>query len=239
MKRYGMLLLSLLFLISCSSVTTKGENRLEAINAFVLDKDKLYVIGQYHDFEFQSNTMPVNPNAGLDEQFAQMSRGVDIIKSLDMLNHPPYKNNILAIKVTIDITNQATVRGYYDVYLNPDETDKYDKKVLADNYQLTHFGTLPVDLIDNVKNPNWDPGKKVYSRRFFAMGRIVKLQNRDEIVQKYGLPTPIIANTSYYTSKKDVAGDLESAGIVSIALPVAVVTMIPMMVVCTVAPNCE
>ncbi|MDF7670669.1 hypothetical protein PT276_05580 [Orbaceae bacterium ESL0721] len=208
MYRYCIIfLLSVLSLVGCSNKTKIVEERPEAINAFVIDNDKLYVIGEYHDFEFTDN---------------------DIAKSMAAINSPLYKENILAIDIIIQITNQSEVYGFYNIYLDPNKTDKLDEQLLQENH-IYKSGTLPLKMVEKVKiaYPNWDENQKVYSSRFHSKGQVIKLKNRDEILQKYELPVPLIADTKYFKTEKDIAGGVTTM----VMLPVAVVAIIPMMAV--------
>ncbi|MDF7670668.1 hypothetical protein PT276_05575 [Orbaceae bacterium ESL0721] len=222
MYKYAVIfLLSILSLVGCAKDTIRGDTLPEAISAFILDKDKLYVVGQYHDYEFTSN---------------------DIVKSIEALRSPPYKDNILGIYVTLEIIDQSEVRGNYYVYFDPDKVDKLDKQELEKN-GIKEYGLLPSYIYDKVKatHPDWNRNM-LYQHKFYSEGRVVKLENHDEIVQKYSVTTPLTAYTTYYKTKNDIGVGLAVVTIMATLplMPITAVITSPLIVACTISSgHCE
>ncbi|MFT0211573.1 hypothetical protein VQ643_03025 [Pseudomonas sp. F1_0610] len=66
----------------------------------------------------------------------------------------------------------------------------------------------------------------VYART----GKIVEVENRELILQRYALPKSITSDISYFKTKKDIAGDAKAAATVP-RIPIAIIVSISVMII--------
>ena len=178
MKKWLILITLIFGLSACSSSDNKGEIKQEKLYSFLIVQDKLYAVGEHHDYQFEH----------------------DLVEKLDSFLKSPYEKFISEIEINLDVKlGGSTVEGTYRVYVDMSKQTKSQQQKLIDDYGFAHSN-----------------GKLYKSYR--AEGKVVKLQNRDEILQKYRFQKPLDARLVY-------SGELSEGAEVALAILVMPVTI--------------
>lgn len=108
------LLLSISILTACSTHIEKVKSN-DVVQAFLVDKDNLYVVGQNYDYQFSQGN-------------------IDVLQKVLML---PFINKMKDPSILIEIHDGKKLKGYYDVSFVKEQLSKKEQKVLMDEYGFT------------------------------------------------------------------------------------------------------
>ncbi|MEQ4922990.1 hypothetical protein [Proteus hauseri] len=207
MKIIKFLLLSCsFFLAACTTTYDLDKKENERITALLLSNDKLYAVGEVNDYEFSG----------------------EIVKALYLFSLSPYANKLIYSSADLTVTDNKSVNGIYRVYIAVAGLSDIEKKELIDKYRFHITKYLPKAA---TTPPNDTEKPEFLMQSFRSNGNIVALENKQALNKKYALETPLIAEVNYFSSSKDVAGDV---GAVLMA-PVAIIMVVPVMLVWGVA----
>ncbi|XDZ50242.1 hypothetical protein AB8Q18_08525 [Neisseriaceae bacterium CLB008] len=177
-----------MFLSSCVTSTVYKHSREESIQAVFIQGDKLYAAGPEFEYEFNGNS---------------------VIRLQSFLNST-YKNKILFTTANFwDYTkNTNEIRGNYSIYLDKEIFTKEEVDDLVKNYK---FGIVNVLGTEGTKAmnkllPDRNINKPLLSGNYYLEGRVVKLDNRDELLEKYLLKKPLEVTVESYGKEVSVNG---------------------------------
>lgn len=184
MKKWLMLITLIFGITACSSSLEFDESKQEKINSFLIVGNKLYVLGELHDYEFEH------------QQVTELN---NFLKTL-------IANKIKSVEANFNVNEAPKVEGSYRITL--------DGKTLSESERNTVINTFN---FNSAQNP---------SITYQSEGKLVKLANREELLQKFRFKQPINATVRYYKTKSGLQNTAEGAlGVVM--LPVAVVVAVP------------
>lgn len=126
-------------------------------------------------------------------------------KLVTELNHflqSPFANKIQGIEVAFAIKDSPNVKGSYQVSLSPKALSEQEMEKLK-----TDFG-FELDAEQLIKT-------------YHADGKVVKLANREEILQKFRFKQPLDATLTYYNTRNQMNAVAEGA-ISIVMLPVGI-----------------
>lgn len=195
----------LLIGITLTACTTKSEqvkSGKEHLQAFLISQNKLYVVGQHYDYQFD---------------------GGDIKNLQDFLTSG-YAGAVFYADAKLEIHDGKEVKGFYRIYLDPRKLSANDLKQLNKQFRFVQ-ATLPEKL--NIK-------QSMLMKGFQADGLLAKLQNRDELLAKYKLKTPLQAELEYYKNRvrlDESISDIGSILLLPILIPVGLVVMLPVVMI--------
>ncbi|MFA9500616.1 hypothetical protein ACERCG_09370 [Mannheimia sp. E30BD] len=143
----------------------------------------------------------------------------DLVTQLNHFLKSPYANHIEQVEAQFIIEKSPKVEGEYKVYLSGDKLKPTDRARLKSEFSF-----------------NDAAGSMMY-RSYKANGQIVKLANRNEILQKYRFKKPIEARVIYYEFESDTsAGEIALAAVTyPITIPLAIaagVALLPFQMIC-------
>ncbi|MDW1122590.1 hypothetical protein P2M42_10475 [Mannheimia haemolytica] len=184
MKKWLMLITLIFGITACFSSLEFDESKQEKINSFLIVGNKLYVVGELHDYEFEH------------QQVAELN---NFLKSL-------IANKIKSVEANFEVKESKKVEGSYRIIL--------DGKSLTESERSTVMNTFH---FNSAQNP---------SITYQAEGNLVKLANREELLQKFRFKQALEANVRYYKMKSGLQNTAEGA-LSIVMLPVAVVAVLP------------
>lgn len=180
----------LFFLTGCVTRISEPTDSIERIYAFMIEKDKIYLIGEQSDYLLQNQDVSAM-QAFLTSSFAKQT--LFFTMKLDSLD--------------------SDVKGEYVVYLDESKYNKEEKEKLQKQYWFNPISYIHSDLIPAVraKNATWQANQPALKRQYRAFGQRLRFKNREEILNKYRLAQPInITLTSRTSSKQVIADDIAS-----------------------------
>lgn len=196
MKKWLMLIALMFGVTACSSSLEFDESKQEKIHSFLIVENKLYVVGELHDYEFEH------------QQVTELN---NFLKSL-------IANKIKSVEANFKVKESQKVEGRYSIIL--------DGKALTESERNTVINAFH---FNSAQNP---------SITYQAEGNLVKLANREELLQKFRFKQPLDARVHYYKTKSGLQNTADRAldGVLAVAMiPVAAVLVVPMMIVWGVA----
>lgn len=183
MKKWLMLITLLFELVSCTS-QTELDIKNEKFHSFLIVENKLYAIGELHDYEFENN----------------------LVRELNDFLQSPFVNKIQAIEISLSIKDSPNVTGSYKVLLSPQTFSEREIEKLKTDFG---FELYPEQLI----------------KTYHADGKVVKLANRAEILQKFRFKQPLDATLTYYNTTLTEHPALSAFS--PILLPIGIIIYIP------------
>lgn len=107
MKKWLALMTMALALTGCAYFSSKPltQTKQENLQSFLIVQDKLYIVGQLHDYQFEN----------------------DLVSQLDRFLKSSYANQIEDIDVQFVIEKSPVVEGEYKVYLSGDKLKPNDR----------------------------------------------------------------------------------------------------------------
>lgn len=185
MRKSASILVCLL-LASCITHISLPTQITERIHAFMIDRDKIYLVGEQADYLLQNQD----------------------VEAMQRFLSSPYAKQTLFFTMRLDrIDNDVT--GEYAVYLDESKYSKEEKEKLQKQYWFNPISHIRTDLLPAVKlkNPNWKANQSALKRQYRAFGKRVHLKNRAEILSKYAMQKPIDVILTERTSRKEVIAD--------------------------------
>ena len=184
MKKLYLFLICLL----TSRVThiNKPIKTTEKIYAFMIEKNKIYLIGEQSDYLLQNQD----------------------VEAMQHFLTSPYAKQTLFFTMKLDsLDNEVT--GEYTVYLDESKYSKEEKEQLQKQYWFNPISYIHSDFLSAVKlrNPNWKANQPALKRQYRAFGKRIRFNNRDEIISKFSMPEPIEISLVRRTSRKEVIAD--------------------------------
>ena len=157
-------------LVGCVTHIGEPKQSTEHIHAFMLDKNKIYLLGEQSDYLLENQ---------------------DVSAMRTFLNSP-YAKQTLFLTMKLDATGNE-VKGEYAVYLDSSKFSHEEKEKLQKDFWFNPISHIHPDLLPAVKarHPNWKANQPALKRQYRAFGKLVKLKNRDEILRKYAMKSPI------------------------------------------------
>lgn len=213
MRKFAFILVCLL-LASCITHISLPTQTTERIHAFMIDRDKIYLIGEQADYLLQNQD----------------------VEAMQRFLSSPYAKQVLFFTMKLDRIDN-NVSGEYAVYLDESKYSKEEKEKLQKQYWFNPISHIHTDLLRAVKtrNPKWKANQSALKRQYRAFGKRVRLKNRAEILSKYAMQNPMNVALTERTSRKEVIVDdiaLEFAkGVV--LFPVAVAYSVAFVAVAT------
>lgn len=206
MKKLYFILICLL--TGCITHISEPVQKMEKIHAFMIEGDKIYLIGELSDYLLQNQD----------------------VEAMQHFLTSAYAKQTLFFTMKLDrIDNDVT--GEYAVYLDESKYSKEEKDKLQKQYWFNPISHIRTDLLPavKIKNPNWKSDQPALKRQYRAFGKRVHLKNRAEILSKYAMQKPINVLLTERASRKEIIVD-------DIALDLAKgITLFPVAVVYSVA----
>lgn len=196
MKKWLVLLTLIFGITACSSSVDFDGSKQEKINSFLIVGNKLYVVGELHDYEFEHQQ----------------------VTDLNNFLKNPIANKIKYVDASFNIKGTSKVEGSYRIILDGKALTQSEKNTVINTYKF-----------NSAQNP---------SITYQAEGNLVKLANREELLQKFRFKQPLEATLRYYKTKSGLQNTVEGVldGVATIVMiPVGVVVYVPMMAVWGVA----
>lgn len=184
MKKLYFILICLL--TGCITYISEPVQKTEKIYAFMVEEDKIYLIGEQADYLLQNQD----------------------VEAMQRFLSSPYAKQILFFTMKLDrIDNDVT--GEYAVYLDESKYSKEEKEKLQKQYWFNPIRHIHIDLLPavKIKNPNWKANQPALKRQYRAFGKRVRLKNRAEILSKYAMQNPMNVALTERTSRKKVIID--------------------------------
>jgi len=184
MKKLYLILICLL--TSCVTHINKPIKTTEKIYAFMIEKNKIYLIGEQSDYLLQNQD----------------------VEAMQHFLTSPYAKQTLFFTMKLDsLDNEIT--GEYTVYLDESKYSKEEKEQLQKQYWFNPISYIHSDFLSAVKlrNPNWKANQPALKRQYRAFGKRIRFNNRDEIISKFSMPEPIEISLVRRTSHKEVIAD--------------------------------
>lgn len=185
-------------LTSCVSYNNQLHySATDKIQTLVLNKESniIYAIGTQYDYEIRpcvsEMSLTKSSNSLPDQQCLKT------FKLLTSAELAPFIRN-LDIRMNITIGPREYGLGHYTVAF----ADNEESKVLfshGEDYRTQPIRTFT--LLNRVKSEDNEHEKIAYSHIYFN-ARIVKLQEKEEILSKGQLRNPLYVDTQVYTSKR-------------------------------------
>ncbi len=172
MKKYFILLLSLM-LTACSSYETlTGEESREPVYAFFFssDKENLYLLGDKEDYWFTGGTL-TKLAAFLDSVYAER-----VVK--------------VAPSVLFD-TDKQMMTGYYEVFVRDDGLTAAQKNALKQGKYGAYQAVSSAERRALQTEYHLAAQVNIYRTEYRAYGKPVKLKNRDTLLADYKLAQPL------------------------------------------------
>lgn len=201
MKKWFALITLVFTLTGCAyfSKPQHTHTEQEKLKSFLIVQDKLYIVGQLHDYQFEN----------------------DLVTQLDRFLKSPYANQIKDIRIQFvtDGYQPADVEGEYGVFVSGDKLTPSDRAQLK-----AEFG------FDDVSS-------NMMYRSYKANGKIVRLTNRNEILQKYRFKQPLEAKLIYEfypgsEDKREAALAIASAPITIPLFIAKTLILLPFQIIC-------
>ncbi len=190
-------------LAGCITHISKPIQSTEQIYAFMIENDKIYLVGEKSDYLLQ------NQDVGAMREFL----------------NSPYAKQVLFFTMKLDSLD-SDVTGEYAVYLDESKYNEEEKKQLQKLFWFNPISYIHPDLLPalQMRNTAWRTDQPALKRQYRAFGKRVRFKNRQEILQKYAMNEPMTVMLSQRMSSKEVIADDIALDIVrSITLlPVAV-----------------
>lgn len=174
------------------------ETKDEQLHSFLIVQNKLYIVGERHDYQFES----------------------DLVGQLNHFLKSPYAKHTEEVKAQFIIEKHPVVDGEYGVFLSGDKLKPADRAKLKADYG---FNNASNDLM---------------YRKYEAKGKVVKLENRAEILQKYRFKKPMAAKVIYHEyelssdQKREIALGVAAAPVMVPLAVVAGVVALPIQLIC-------
>lgn len=110
MKKLLALITLVFTLTSCAYFSSKPltQTKQENLQSFLIVQDKLYIVGQLHDYQFEN----------------------DLVTQLDRFLQSPYANQIEDIRIQFVIEKSPIVEGEYGVFVSGDKLKPSDRAKL-------------------------------------------------------------------------------------------------------------
>ncbi len=187
--------------MGCSTTRNYQAKKEETLNAFALDKNDLYIVGELYDYHIK-----VKDN--------EKSYSNDEAKGLLDFLHSDVVKKVIGIEVS-DIEHKVgskRVNTRIKLNLNKEQLTEQQKVFLTNQYKLSEFDNITFDLFDV---------------------ELVKLKNREQILQNGRLSRPAKANFVGYSETSEIDGEGLKMGvawggmailIAPIAVPIAILT---------------
>ncbi len=189
-----------LVIMGCSTTRNYQAKKEETLNAFALDKNNLYIVGELYDYHIK-----VKDN--------EKSSGNNPKGFLEFL-HSDVVKKVIGIEVS-DIKHKVgskRVNTRIKLNLNKEGLTEQQKAFLTNQYKLSEFDNITFNLFDV---------------------ELVKLKNREQILQNGRLSRPAKAKFLGYSETSEIDGEGLKMGvawggmailIAPIAVPIAILT---------------
>lgn len=217
MKKHLLLAaIAMLFFSGCSNIVVqdpKQPNEQELVQAFFISNNNLYAISNKRSYRFFSNKVAAF------QQFTQSE----------------WASKVAFAHAQVKVQDQEQVEGTIYLFIPRTLISDGQFAKLRDEYRYSLFAAES-EIDTKFKSAaravlNEEQLQASYLRLVYAgTGKIVEVENRELILQRYALPKPITTNISYFITKKDIAGDAKAAATVPL-IPIAIIVSIPVMII--------
>lgn len=195
MKKLYLILFCLL--TGCITHISEPTQKVERIQAFMIEDDKIYLVGEQADYLLQNQD----------------------VKAMQFFLKSTYAKQAVFFTMKLDGLDNE-VKGEYAVYLDESKYSTEEKEQLQKQYWFNPIHHIHPNLLPLFKqqNPHWRTEQIALKRQYRAFGKRVHFKNRDEILRKFSMPEPIEVALTQRTSRKEVIAD-------DIALELAAATL--------------
>lgn len=186
-------------LAGCITHISKPIQSTEQIYAFMIEDDKIYLVGEKSDYLLQ------NQDVGAMREFL----------------NSPYAKQVLFFTMKLDSLD-SDVTGEYAVYLDESKYNAEEKKQLQKQFWFNPISYIHPDLLPalQMRNTAWRTDQPALKRQYRAFGKRVRFKNRQEILQKYAMNEPMTVMLSQRMSSMEIIAD--DIALDAVLLPVAV-----------------
>lgn len=220
-------IISVLFITACGAIhQVVTDKKTDEISTILIENNHLYVLGKIHDYEF---TDP------------------ELVNDLPKLLQSKYAHLLSNINISFKILKNGDVSGGYTLFIKPTKLSENDMQILINNlgfenkvYKYNTPPYQPYSMLVKTYGYKYELVRDKYldyEKNDKPNGRIVKLENKGAIIQKYQLNPKPKVTLLYSETETDIGLIALSSAAVALSAPFVVSLPIsaPLMIGCMIS----